>query len=275
MKYGLLGHPLGHSMSPFIHKQLTSVKNAPCQYDLYDFTEEQLLTQSALLLSLDGFNVTIPYKKRVISLLDRLDETAARYDSVNVVKTGKENIGYNTDVTGFIKSVQNAGMSLKGNVLMLGGGGVARMMGVETALAGGKLTIAVRDTKAPKVQSLVETIKALSPLADVTVVDISSVDGVFDFIINATPVGMYPNVDASPAREDLVKRCGGVFDAIYNPRDTLLAKYAHKHDVPCVTGMEMLVRQAAEAQTIWQGLVFDDDEIKDVIDKANREMESR
>ena len=75
--------------------------------------------------------------------------------------------------------------------------------------------------------------------------------------------------------ESVAAACGGVFDAIYNPRETLLARYAKKHGVPCVTGMEMLVRQAAEAQTIWQGLTFDEDEIKTVIDMANSEMEKR
>lgn len=275
MKYGLLGHPLGHSMSPFIHRELTKLKGAECEYSLYDFTIDDLATKSVMLLSLDGFNVTIPYKKEIIGHIDRLDETAARYNSVNVVKTGRENVGYNTDVTGFVKSVENAGMSLGGKTLLLGCGGAASMMAVETALAGGSVTMAVRDVNSPKAAEIVAAVKKLCPSAFIETVPIDMVQGGFDIMLNATPVGMYPQTNASPVSESVAAACGGVFDAIYNPRETLLARYAKKHGVPCVTGMEMLVRQAAEAQTIWHGLTFDEDEIKTVIDMANSEMEKR
>ena len=275
MKFGLLGHPLGHSMSPFIHSQLFKLAGVDGVYDLYDISPQDLSSKKDLLFDLDGFNVTIPYKKQIISYLDCLDQSAGRYNSVNVVKTGDKNIGYNTDVVGFLKSVQSLGATLDGKVLMLGCGGVAQMMGAESVLAGGSLTIAVRDANSQKVKDLVSLLKGIKTDAKIDVVDIKNISGSFDILLNATSVGMHPNVDESPVSEQVVANCKYLFDAIYNPKQTLLAKYAHKHNLAYMTGMEMLVRQAAEAQTIWFDAHFDEKDIKELIEKANFYMENK
>ena len=274
-QFGLLGHPLGHSMSPFIHGELFKIKNAEASYGLFDVVPQDLASQSKNLLALDGFNITIPYKKEIIKYIDCLDDTAARYNSVNVVKTGKKNIGYNTDVTGFLKSVETMGASLNGKVLMLGCGGVAQMMGAETVLAGGELTVAVRNLNEGKLLALESLWRNLDGNAKINFIDIAKIDGKFDVMLNATPVGMYPNIDASPASEEVVANCSYVFDAIYNPKDTLLSQYAKKHNVKCVTGMEMLVRQAVEAQTIWNNFIYTESEIQTLIEKANNRLEKK
>ena len=274
MKFGLLGHPLGHSMSPFIHSELFKLAGVDGQYSLFDVFPDDLPSKKDLF-DLNGFNVTIPYKKEVIKYLDSLDVSASRYNSVNVVKTGEKKIGYNTDVVGFLKSVENMGASLNGKVLMLGCGGVAQMMGAETILAGGSLNVAVRDVNSQKVKDLLSLFKNIKNDAKIDVVDIKNIKGNFDILLNATSVGMYPDVDQSPVSEQVVLNCKYVFDAIYNPKDTMLAKYAKKHDVKCVTGMEMLVRQAAEAQTIWFDAHFDEKDIKELIEKANFYMENK
>jgi len=275
MKFGLLGHPLGHSMSPYIHNELFKLNGIKATYDLFDMSPDCLTVDKDNLFLLDGFNVTIPYKNQIIKYLDCLDKTASRYNSVNVVKTGAKTVGYNTDVIGFLKSVQNMGASLDGKVLMLGCGGVAQMMGAETVLASGELTIAVRDINSAKIKNLVELLYSIDSNTKVNVIDIKKVTGQYDILLNATSVGMYPNSDQSPVDEEVVSNCKYVFDAIYNPKETLLAKYAHNHKVTCVTGMEMLVRQAAEAQTIWLDVTFDDKDIKDLIAKANAQMENK
>ena len=274
MKFGLLGHPLGHSMSPFIHSELFKLAGVNGSYSLFDVCPQDLPSKTNLF-DLNGFNVTIPYKKEIIKYLDCLDVTASRYNSVNVVKTGENRVGYNTDVVGFLKSVENMGATLSGKVLMLGCGGVSQMMGAETILAGGCLTVAVRDVNSQKVSDLVSLLKKIKNDAQIDVVDIKNIKGSFDILLNATSVGMHPNVDESPVSQDVVANCKYVFDAIYNPKDTMLAKFAQKHGVKCVTGMEMLVRQAAEAQTIWFGACFDEKDIKELIDKANFYMENK
>ena len=178
-------------------------------------------------------------------------------------------------MVGFLKSIQSMGASLDGKVLMLGGGGVARMMGAETVLAGGDLTVAVRNPDSDKTKNLVAMLKNIDGNAKVQVVDIKNIVGKFDLLLNATSVGMHPNVDQSPVQEEVVSNCKYVLDAIYNPKDTLLAKYAYKNNVTCVTGMEMLVRQAAAAQTIWLDVDFKEEDIKQLIDKANLHMENK
>ncbi|MBQ9715050.1 MAG: shikimate dehydrogenase [Clostridia bacterium] len=275
MKFGLLGHPLGHSMSPYIHSELLKLNGVDGVYNLYDISPDDLSAKKEVLFDLNGFNVTIPYKKEIIKYIDCLDDTASRYNSVNVVKTGGKKVGYNTDVVGFLKSIQSMGASLDGKVLMLGGGGVARMMGAETVIAGGDLTIAVRNPDSDKTKNLVAMLKNIDGNAKVQVVDIKNISGKFDLLLNATSVGMHPNVDQSPVQEEVVSNCKYVFDAIYNPKDTLLAKYAYKNNVTCVTGMEMLVRQAAAAQTIWLDVDFKEEDIKQLIDKANLHMENK
>lgn len=271
-KFGLLGHPLGHSMSPFIHGELFKFKKSDATYDLFDVAPEDLPSKSKNLLALNGFNVTIPYKREIIKYIDCMDDTANRYNSVNVVKTGRKSVGYNTDVVGFLKSIENMGATLQSEVLMLGCGGVAQMMGAETVIAGGSLTVAVRNLNDGKLKSLENLWLALNNNAKIKFIDLTKIKGEFDVMLNATPVGMFPAIDASPASEETVANCKYIFDAIYNPQETLLAKYAKKHGIKCVTGMEMLVRQAAEAQTIWNDFTFNEKEIQTLIESANSRL---
>mgnify|MGYP000797708990 FL=1 len=142
-KFGILGHPLGHSLSPQIHTALFALDGETVDYQMYDIAPEELHDKFDFLATLDGFNITIPHKVSIIDFCDRLDAGAQRYRSVNCIKVGKdEKIGYNTDVIGFTKSIAALGASLNSRVLLIGCGGVGRMMAIETALEGGDLTIA-------------------------------------------------------------------------------------------------------------------------------------
>lgn len=144
--HGLLGHPLGHSMSPFIHQALFELSGRPQPYDLYDVPPENLETEVPKLLTRAGFNITIPYKVAVIPFLTQLSEKAELYQSVNTVEIKDGGyIGHNTDVDGFLHGIRSLGAELsQGPVLMLGSGGVANMIATEVILAGSPLTIAVR-----------------------------------------------------------------------------------------------------------------------------------
>lgn len=144
-KYALLGYPLGHTMSPPIHKRLFELDARPdAEYEVCEIPPEQLDSKSEYLNSLDGYNITIPYKVDIISHLDELDESAKRYNSVNcVVNRNGKNIGFNTDCTGFLRSLEAGGAKLGGRVLQIGCGGVGRMMATEAALHGADLTIVV------------------------------------------------------------------------------------------------------------------------------------
>ena len=207
-------------------------------------------------------------------MCDTLDDTAKRYNSVNcIANVNGISTGYNTDCTGFTKAVGAMGMTLTNKVLLLGCGGVGRMMAIEAVREGGELTIAVRDADIPVAKALCEEIKQNYNSAKVGFCLLSEVKGDFDLMVNATPVGMYPNTDASPLTEEALGRItlNGFFDAIYNPRETKLMKMVSDKGVKKVSGgMQMLVWQAAVAHTIWSGAEYTAEQVQAISDEMMR-----
>lgn len=272
-KFTVIGHPLGHTMSPFIHDALFRLSGQPAAYGAADIPPADLAARYAELRQLDGFNVTIPHKQTIIPLLDELDESAARYGAVNVVACGEKAVGYNTDAYGFLKSLETAGIPLLGDVVLCGCGGVARTMAYEALLAGCRLTLAVRDSDLPAAGKLKEELEGAIPGAQIGIVPLSELAGTFDLLINATPVGMYPHADAMAVTEEQLAGCRHVFDAVYNPRKTLLLGTAQRLGIPAVGGMPMLVWQAVRAHEIWDGVEYDVRDIQQLVEDSYREME--
>lgn len=266
-KYALIGYPLGHTLSPQIHSRLFSLSGQEAGYETLEISPETLPDQYGKLAALDGFNVTIPHKVDIIRYCGRLDAGAERYGSVNCVKNGDERVGYNTDVLGFTKSVDLLGASLASKVLLIGCGGVGRMMAIETALSGGSLTIAALDIDRPKAEAVVNEIHEKKPNAEVKIIPspLGSVSEEFDLLINASPVGMFPKTDASPCGEEVLRHVRFVFDAVYNPKETLLVKTARECGAKAMNGMAMLVLQAAAAQEIWHGASFRKEDLETLI----------
>ena len=269
-KYTLIGHPLGHSMSPFIHDELFKISGIEATYDCTDIPAETFAGRMDDLKKLNGFNITIPYKRDIIPYVDELDASAKRYNSVNCVynKDGKS-IGYNTDCDGFLLSVEAKKLNLSGKVLLAGCGGVGRMMAIEAALHGAELTIGIIPEAAQAAAALTDEIHFLVPDCKIHVKLIDTVTGSFDLIVNATPVGMYPKTDVCPVATELIGRCGGVFDAIYNPIKTKLLQIAESFGKPAVNGTAMLVYQAVKAHEIWNGSSYTDAQVQEIIDKTN------
>lgn len=273
-KFGILGHPLGHSLSPQIHAALFALDGETVDYQMYDIPPEELNAKFDFLATLDGFNITIPHKVSIIDFCDRLDEGAKRYRSVNCIKVGAEKIGYNTDVIGFTKSIAALGSSLDSRVLLIGCGGVGRMMAIETALEGGDLTIAALKSDAALAEEVVKEIKALKSDAKVQIAWISGAaldksdlpaGAEYDLLVNACPVGMYPKVDRMPCTPAVLDGVKFVFDAVYNPKVTLLAKTAREKGAKAMTGMAMLVLQAVAAHEIWDGVSYKTEDINKII----------
>lgn len=276
-KFGILGHPLGHSLSPQIHAALFALDGETVDYQMYDIAPEELTGKFDFLATLDGFNITIPHKVSIIDFCDRLDEGAQRYRSVNCVKCGAnspEKVGYNTDVIGFTKSIETLGASLGSKVLLIGCGGVGRMMAIETAMSGGDLTIAALKSDRALAEEVVKEIKALKPNAKVQIAYISGAaldrcdlpEGAeYDLLVNACPVGMYPKVDRMPCTPAVLDGVKFVFDAVYNPKVTLLAKTAREKGARAMTGMAMLVLQAVAAHEIWDGASYKTEDINKII----------
>jgi shikimate dehydrogenase len=265
--FALTGYPLGHSQSPLIHSELFRIANIDATYELLEIEPESLESSKAELKKLCGFNVTIPHKTNIIPLLDGLSEKAALFGAVNTVdnKNGKL-IGYNTDCIGFLRALGSAGIELKGRVLICGCGGVSRMFAFESALADCEITFAVRDESREKCKILcAELEEKLGKKSEI--VSLSDAGKGYDLIINGTPVGMLPKVDACPLNEETIISSRAVFDAIYNPEETALLRIAKEAGIKHLNGLSMLVWQAVAAEEIWNGVDFSEDEINSVINK--------
>lgn len=267
-KYALIGHPLGHSMSPFIHKRLFEEAGRQAEYSLEDIAPEDLKEKlPELLKSVSGLNITIPHKVPVIDFVDSMDESALRYNSVNCISC-KDGVltGYNTDCDGFLRSVPEK--ALGGKVLLLGCGGVGRMMAIEAARHGAEITMAIIPEAQEMADILCKEIAGNYPETTVKTVMMNEISGKFDLLINATPVGMYPKSDACPVSEEVIGNCGAVFDAIYNPTKTKLVSVAESKGIQAVGGMSMLVLQAVVAHEIWDGDSYTKEQIDKIISEA-------
>lgn len=269
--YGLIGHPLSHSFSPQIHQklfELSSIKDST--YELLDISPSEFNTFISNTFNLDGFNITIPYKIKIFKKLKQLDVTAKKYGSVNTVKKESDGSykGYNTDILGLLKSINSEGISLNKDVLLLGCGGVGRMVAIETISQNGNLTIAVKNSSIQKAQNLkLEIIKQYKS-ANIKIVNINKIPNVyFDVLINATPCGMFPNVNEIPISPNICSKTRAIFDLIYNPNETMLMKTGKSYGCKIIGGLEMLVWQAVYAQQIWNNIKFNESDIRNLMNE--------
>lgn len=278
-QFAVIGHPIGHTMSPFIHNRLFALSGRAAEYRVLDIPPENLFSECEKTLpKLDGFNITIPHKQAVIPFLFGLDKKAEDFSSVNTVRCENgQMIGYTTDGAGFTQSLRSGGVDFSApgfSSLILGGGGVARVMAFELALASPspKITICVRRKSLDKARLLAASHREFQVCAYEDLAPEA-----YNLIANGTSLGMFPHADAMPPiSAEVFSACaargGTVFDAVYNPRDTLLLRTAGEHGCRVIGGMDMLVWQAAAAHTIWYGAKFRAQDMQALSRDANEEM---
>lgn len=276
-KFAVIGHPIGHTMSPFIHTRLFELQGVKAEYTKLDIAPENLEYEFKNTLSkLDGFNITIPHKQAVIPFLDEIDAKADMYGSVNTV-SNKDGIskGYTTDPDGFLKALDAAKIKLNGRVVILGCGGVARTMAYEVVLKNIPVLFAVRTEDVEIAKKLCEEIKSTVIGSQPSYCLISELNGDIDVLINATPIGMFPNVENQPVSDEVIAKCKNIFDAVYNPLETVLIQKAKANGSNAVGGMSMLVWQAVVSHEIWDGSVYDPAEIEKICIAASNELKNR
>lgn len=262
-KYGLLGKKLGHSLSPFIHNILFEISGVKAEYKLYETDNVQEFVKCN---KLDGFNVTIPYKKDVFELCSKIDKSANNLEVVNCVDSNL--IGYNTDVYGYKKSVSDVQNNFDCKVLLLGCGGVGSMIAKQYDSK--NMHIAIRNITDEKI------IQITKQYVGAKVVDINNIPHEkYDLICNSTPVGMYPDINLSPVSQDIVANAIAVYDTIYNPYNTKLLQYAKQCGVKNKNGLDMLVYQAAKSHEYWYGGQFEEQDIQKIIVLATKELEKK
>ena len=159
--------------------------------------------------------------------------------------------------------------------VLLGAGGVGRMFATECALRGCRVTMAVRRDSMEKAEPVRAHIRSIDPQAQVEIADIASLNAgeqTFELMINATPVGMFPKVEASPVEASALKKVKTLFDCIYNPRQTRLMKDGEAAGCQVIGGLDMLVWQAVAAQEIWFGRQFKNEQVERVIAQLQEQL---
>lgn len=273
-KYGVIGYPIGHTMSPFIQKELFELRGVTAEYEKYQIEPEKLTEQfSRVLSSLDGFNITIPHKLAIMKCCDVIDATAAEYGAVNTVcrRDGKY-YGFNTDAYGFLKGLEFSGIPLEGKVLVYGFGGAARTLITESLKAGCEVTVGTTAELKAQAEPVVAELAAKNG-KNINILTNGEIDKNFDLLVNATPVGMYPKTGVSPLNNDQVDLFSYVYDIVYNPSETELLRIAKEKGKVCGGGLSMLVCQAQQSQTHWLGVEFSKEETALVIERSAKELE--
>jgi shikimate dehydrogenase len=261
---GLIGWPLGHSLSPRLHNAALAALNLPGEYRLYPvapFPEGQARLAELLDLVrkgvLNGLNVTIPHKQNVLPLLDDLTPTAAAIGAANLIymKAGRLT-GDNADAAGFLADLQSNGLAQPASgsriALVLGAGGSTRAVVYALANAGWQVWIAAR--RIEQASALVVSLQINGPALHVLQLEPEALGDPYDLIVNTTPLGMFPDVETCPWPAGLPFTPGaGVYDLVYNPFETTLVRQARAAGLCAANGLGMLVNQAAIAFETWTG----------------------
>jgi shikimate dehydrogenase len=248
---GLLGEKLGHSYSPQIHSMLGSYS-----YDLFEVEPEKL---KSFLVNEEfhGLNVTIPYKKAVLPYCDELSNEAEKIGAVNTLIKGSDGklIGHNSDYFGFKSMLKKSRLDISNQkILVLGTDGASNTVCTVLKEQGANVVTISRNGE--------NNYNNLHLHKDCTV------------IVNATPIGTYPNTDDTPLDISIFPRLKGVLDLIYNPAHTKLLQQAEANGLVSENGLWMLVAQAKESAEWFTGRSISDDQINTIYQKLRKQMEN-
>lgn len=272
---GLIGHPVEHSFSPPMHNAAFDALGMDWAYVAFDVNPNDLSSAigGAKSLNIEGFNVTIPHKIEVMQYLNELDEVASLIGAVNTIDL-KNLKGYNTDGIGAVRAIEEVSPIKDKDVIVAGAGGASRAISFYLAKFGAN-SITILNRNVNKAKNLAEDVLKSDLISDVKSDSVSQINGYLgnaDILVDTTPLGMDPHIDDEPIvradnmHEDLI-----VFDAVYNPNETVLIKEAIKAGAKPVYGIKMLLYQGAESFKIWTG----QDAPVDVMEKALNEYLGR
>ncbi len=234
--FGIIGFPLIHSFSAKYFNEKFEREQIDAEYSLYPIQEESLKSKvESLLDTLDGMNVTMPYKQAIIPYLDRLDDTANAVGAVNVIH---KRVGYNTDCLGFIESIRPLLREGDKKALVLGTGGASKAVCYGLSKLGVSPTLVSRTPK-----------EGMLGYEDLT----EEVMKEYTVIVNCTPLGMAPEEDTyPPIPYEMLSARHLLFDCVYNPEVTLFLQKGRAQGATIQNGMEMLYGQAKAAWKIWE-----------------------
>ncbi len=232
--FGIIGFPLLHSFSAKYFNEKFATEKIEAEYSLYPMKELTNERMNELLDTLDGMNVTMPYKQAIIPYLERLDETAEAVGAVNVVH---KRVGYNTDCIGFMESIRPLLGENDHKALVLGTGGASKAVCYGLKKLGVSPTLVSRTPK--------ESMLGYDQLTEEVMKE-------YTVIVNCTPLGMTPEENTYPAIPyEWISARHLLFDCVYNPEETLFLQKGKAQGARIRNGMEMLFGQAKAAWAIW------------------------
>jgi shikimate dehydrogenase len=245
--YGVVGNPIGQSISPAIHNAAFSHTGINAVYMAFETRDIKACIKGMKGLGMKGMSVTIPYKSEVIPLLDELDDLSGKIGAVNTIENkGGRLKGYNTDAVGALKALKEKTELSGKSCIIIGAGGAARAIGYILREKGVALTIANRS---------IERAESLCKALDCRFINLEGLAREkADILINATPVGMTPEKELCLVPEETIKDGMVVMDIVYNPIETKLLAMARLRGCLTVSGLAMFIYQGAEQFRLWTGL---------------------
>lgn len=254
----LLGNPVGHSLSPALHNCAFAVTGLDFVYLAFAVDDPAAAVAAVRALGIRGCSVTIPHKQAVLPLVDHLTAEARETGAVNtLVNDGGVLTGCNTDVTGIRAVLRDSGFSADTAAVILGAGGVARAALV-AVLQSGCRNVTIVNRSVERAVSLVSEFQSRFPAARIRVCEDSSQTAGFvrqaGLLINATSVGMVPDVMSMPIESGLLHPGLTVFDLVYTPQYTALIRAAVDAGAAVLTGDRMFLYQAADQFRLWTGV---------------------
>jgi shikimate dehydrogenase len=259
---GIIGDPIEHTMSPVMHNAAFEKMGVDYFYVPFRVKKEQLAKaiEGVRALNIRGLNVTIPHKVTIIPFLHKLDPLAEKIDAVNTIVNDEGILtGYNTDATGFLQALLERGIEPRGkNIVILGAGGASRAISFILAERGSNLVILNRLLELDWAEELAGRLSQIFT-KEVEALELNEDNRAdmlekADILVNATSVGMSPNIDETLVPFNLLKPGMVVFDTVYNPIKTRLLREAEQAGAETISGIDMLVWQGASAFEKWTGL---------------------
>jgi len=247
-------------MSPVMHNAAFKNKGVDYVYLPFRVKKEELgrAIEGMRALNMRGLNITIPHKVAVIQFLDELDPLADKIGAVNTIVNNDGVLkGYNTDATGFLQALRERGIEPEGkSVVILGAGGASRAISFILAERGSSLVILNRTWDKAKIcaDRISEIFQSEATALKLNRENLAAALSKADILVNATSVGMSPNINETPVTSNLLKPGLVVFDIVYNPIKTRLQKEAEVAGATVISGLDMLVWQGALAFEKWTGL---------------------
>jgi shikimate dehydrogenase len=257
---GIIGDPIEHTMSPVMHNAAFKNKGVDYVYLPFRVKKEELgkAIEGMRALNIRGLNVTIPHKVAVIQFLDKLDHLADKIGAINTIVNNDGVLkGYNTDATGFLRALRERGIEPKGkSVVILGAGGASRAISFILAERGSSLVILNRTWNKAKIctDRISEIFQREATALKLNRENLAAALSKADILVNATSVGMSPNIDETPVTSDLLRPNLVVYDIVNNPIKTRLQREAEVVGATVISGLDMLVWQGALAFEKWTGL---------------------